>query len=152
MVSLCDEHTGFVLGFDATDPQFGGKNSEADDLRDLRPVLYTDKRPKGPLNELDGTKIFWIKSKKWEYEREWRIVRPLAEATITLEATPYNVHLFAYPAESLREVTFGARILDSTKQALMKVVRADPATSHIRFKQARIDENDFLIRIEDTVS
>jgi hypothetical protein len=144
-------HMGFVLGF-ATDPHFAENNSEADDLRDLRPVLYTDERPKGPMNELDGVKLFWIKSKKWEYEREWRIVRPLAEATVTLEVTPYAVHLFAYPAESLREITFGARILDSTKQALMKVVRADPDMSHVRFKQARIDENDFLIRIEDAVS
>lgn len=143
-------HTGFVLGFDATNPHFGENNSDADDLRDLRPVLYTDERPKGPLNELDWVNLFWIKSNKWEYEREWRIVRRLAEATDTLKITPYTVHLFAYPADCLREIIFGARILDSTKQTLLNVVRTDPSMSHIHFKQARIDENDFLIRVEDT--
>jgi Protein of unknown function (DUF2971) len=145
-------HTGFVLGFDADHPHFGEKNSEADDLRDLRPVLYTDERPKSPLNELDFVNLFWVKSKRWEYEREWRIVRPLVDATDTLKTTPYAVHLFAYPAECLQELIFGARMLDTTKQALLNAVRADPSMGNIRFKHARIDENDFLIRIEDTVS
>jgi len=146
------DHTGFVLGFDATNPHFDERKSEADDLRHLRPVVYADDRPKGPMNEWDGIKLFWVKSKKWEYECEWRIVRPLADATEILRTTPYSVHLFGYPAGSLREIIFGARILDSTKQALLNAVIADPAVSHIRFKYARIDDNDFLIRIEDTVS
>jgi hypothetical protein len=120
------DHKGFVLGFDATNPHFDERRSEADDLRHLRRVGYTDDRPKGPLNEWDGIKLFWVKSKKWEYECEWRIVRPLADATEILKTVPYSVHLFGYPAGSLREIIFGARILDSHQTGIVERCHSGP--------------------------
>ena len=49
-------------------------------IKSTRRVQYRETRPSVPLAEVEATDLFLAKSGHWDYEREWRIVRPLDEA------------------------------------------------------------------------
>lgn len=70
-------HTGFVLEFDPSHPYFTTRRSEGDEFGHLRRVVYRDTRPSVNLIDLDGVEMFLVKSKEWEYEHEWRVLRTL---------------------------------------------------------------------------
>jgi hypothetical protein len=65
-VHYAQDHTGFILGFNAKSPFF------SDDTRTLGKVSYRS----GPrvLQQVDEGACFY-KSKTWRYEEEWRCVR-----------------------------------------------------------------------------
>lgn len=69
-----DSHKGFVIVFNARHPFFHQKKTEQDSLRHVRKVTYQDNRPYGNIVELNETEMWLTKSKRWEYESEWRML------------------------------------------------------------------------------
>jgi hypothetical protein len=142
-------HTGFVLGFDSRHPYFNERKAESDELRHLRRVEYRDSRPSGPMTGFDGVAVLLVKSQHWAYEREWRIFRPLVDAEVVKQATPYPICLFRYPCAAVEEIILGANIRPSAKEVLAAAVASNQALGHVRFLQAVLDRGDFRLRIED---
>jgi hypothetical protein len=62
-----DNHTGFVIEFDAEHDYFHQKRSESDELGYLRKVTYSIDRPNVVLTKVTSTEMFLTKSKEWEY-------------------------------------------------------------------------------------
>lgn len=140
-------HAGFVLGFDARHPYFNARLSEVDEFRHLRRVEYRNERPNAPLSDLSGIEMFLVKSTDWAYEKEWRIMRPLADSENVADAQPLSVHLFRYSSDAIKVVVFGARLLQPTKSALLEVLAAQPALRHVVLKQAFIDRQNYRVRL-----
>lgn len=144
-------HTGFVLGFDAQHLYFNGKLSESDELRHVREVIYREERTQAPMTAMDGVEMFFVKSTHWAYEKEWRILRPLEDAEVTIDAKPYPVHLFRFPESALRQIIFGPKIDQVTKGELIAAVAARPALHHVTFMQATLESNRYAVNIVPAV-
>jgi hypothetical protein len=71
--------SGFVYEFDDKHSWFLAKTEEKDDIRGLRKVNYVDVPSSPYLSELTASEVLYSKRRYWEYEREWRIVRPLVK-------------------------------------------------------------------------
>lgn len=143
-------HTGFVIEFDAHHQYFHDRRSDEDELRFLRRVLYRDNRPRSPLNLLNAPEFFLIKSSHWSYEREWRILRSLTDAVKTLPGSPYPVHLFPLPLDTITAIIIGARMPQDAENRLRIALRAIvDRRDDIKLMRAIPDESHFVLRLEE---
>ncbi|MDP2401011.1 MAG: DUF2971 domain-containing protein, partial [Actinomycetota bacterium] len=142
-------HTGFVLGFDARHSYFNARLAEVDEFRHLRRVEYRNERPNAALSTLSGVEMFLVKNTDWAREKEWRIMRPLADAesVITIDTQPFPVCLFRYPSDAIREIIFGAKMTPSMRRVLFEVLEAQPALRHVVLKQAIVDRQTYCVRV-----
>lgn len=145
------EHHGYVLGFDSTHTYFNQKVSPSDELRHLRKVSYTEKRPKINLMNTNGVELFLTKGMKWQYELEWRIIRPFTEATEVLGKKPYPIYLFPFPAKAISVVILGFRMSEEEKNTLRRKLIEDRNYSHVKLYQAQLDESDFTIKFSENM-
>lgn len=143
------DHTGFVVEFDGHHSHFHEGRSPSDDFRRLRRVSYREARPTGALTELDGTRVFLVKSGHWAYEREWRIFRSLKEADHVNPDEPFGIHLFNFPREAVRSIILGARSSDATADTIVSSVSASTSYQNVAIRKAVPDENHFLLRFID---
>jgi hypothetical protein len=133
-------HEGYVIGFDSAHPYFDQRKSPEDEFRHLRKVEYRAARPTAPLATLDGVDIFLVKSVEWEYEQEWRIMRPLADAAETIPGVPLPICLFDYPAAAVLEVILGARMDATRAAAVVAALKQGGHFSHVEVFRATPDE------------
>jgi hypothetical protein len=137
-------HTGFIIEFDDQHPWFSAKLAETDELRHLRKVSYVDTAPSSYLTEWKGQDVFCSKLKMWEYEQEWRIIRPLQEAS---ERIGSDIYLFAVPPESIRSVIKGIKTASNVGAELSSILKGDPKLAHVRKSQAQLSASANLIEI-----
>lgn len=142
-------HTGFVVEFDAWHQYFHQQKSDDDDLRHLQRVCYRENRPSAPLSHMSAIELFLVKSGHWEYEREWRIVRPLADAVATIPDTPYPISLFEIPADAVTGVIFGARMNDEVATSVRDAIRTNADLASLPIRRAIADASHFMLRIKD---
>ena len=122
-------HTGFALEFDDRHPWFWAQRPEGDDCGNLRKVNYANQPSSGYLAELKAHEVFYTKGEKWEYEREWRIIRPLAESSLSPSE---GVFLFDFPATLLTGVIAGLRTSSESLQQLRKIHLSNLQLTHLR--------------------
>jgi hypothetical protein len=115
-----DEHKGFVIGFNIEHQFFNQKISEADELRHPRKIDYRERPPVISLSNTSGAELFFVKSMKWSYESEWRMLMPLSDSSKVIEKQPYPIHLFNFAPESVGEVILGARISEQDKELIRR--------------------------------
>lgn len=142
-------HTGFVVEFDAWHPCFHQQLSSEDDLRHLRRVQYRESRPSAPLAEMEATDLFLAKSGHWDYEREWRIVRPLDDAIATIPGDPYPTKLFEIPADAVQSVIFGTRMGDDAEKGIKTAIESSKQLGHVRMMKAAPSASHFLLEIHE---
>jgi hypothetical protein len=142
-------HTGFVVEFDAWHPCFHQQKSGEDDLRHLRRVHYRESRPSAPLSNMGAIELFLAKSGHWGYEREWRIVRPLSDASTTIAAQPYPIALFEIPVEAITAVILGCRISAEAEAGIRQTVQENVALRSVRIRKAVPDPTHFLLRLQN---
>jgi hypothetical protein len=95
--------TGFVVGFYANHSFFHASKDAAKNV--LRKVTYTDDRTENFWS--NPYFLFLVKNKHWEYEREWRMLKDLAECDVQVDGGAQRVFLCNVPAETIRSVHFG---------------------------------------------
>lgn len=139
-------HTGFVVEFDSSHGYFDQRRSESDEFYHLRRVLYRTTRPSASLTEFDGPELFTVKSDHWAYENEWRIMKPLADAAVTIGTPHGEVHLFDYPPESIVSVTMGMRISKQIESTISELIASDPSLKHVALFKSYPDKSHFCIR------
>lgn len=140
-------HTGFVLELDPTHPYFNARRTPKDEFGHLRQVHYRDTRPSANLIDLDGPEMFLVKSKEWSYEREWRVLRPLKDASNILESNGEKIHLFQLPADAIKSVILGARASNTLADQARLAISASDEMSHIQLFRCSPDESCFAINI-----
>ena len=143
-----ENHKGFLLGFATCHEFFNRQRSEKDEFNHLRRVQYIDRSGSNrSLMDLDGNDIFFTKSTEWAYEREWRMITPLARS---LDEAPEadEVKLLDYPASALSEVVIGASSTVATRNGILDCLR-DVSLSHVQLRAAHIDQDSFGLVIRD---
>jgi len=141
-----EEHKGFVVGFESSHSFFNQQKSSSDELRHLRKIEYRDRPPVINLMNTNATELFFVKSKKWDYESEWRMVLPLSDATKVVEKNPYAIHLFKFPAESVKKIIIGARTSDNNRSVIRSLI-TEKELSHIELYGAHLDSSSYGIII-----
>jgi hypothetical protein len=141
-----EEHKGFVVGFESSHSFFNQQKSSSDELRHLRKIEYRDRPPVINLMNTNATELFFVKSKKWDYESEWRMVLPLSDANKVVEKNPYDIHLFKFPAESIKKIIIGARASDNSRSVIRSLI-TEKELSHIELYGAHLDSSSYGIII-----
>lgn len=75
------------------------------------------------------------------------MIVPLSDASKTIGAGPEAVHLFAFPADAVKSIVLGSRMLESKKEEIQSLLSELPQYSHVCCKQAEIDAEHYLVRI-----
>ena len=119
-----NSNQGYVVGFNCENEFFKPKKGEPKTCGELMPVQYTDTRPElfVEAGNLDIPKeLFFTKTLKWSYEREWRLLRLQSSAN---EISSGRFHLFKVPQEVLMNVIFGLKFPETKKLEVEHAVRA----------------------------
>jgi hypothetical protein len=133
-----DRHTGLVLCFDEQHTFFNRRRTENDEFYFVRKVRYSDGPPVS-LATIDGDALLITKGTKWSYEKEWRMLVPLKDATRSITIAGDIVHLFAFPPDVLRAVILGANATLDTETTVRDVLNDLPELRHVRLTRARLD-------------
>lgn len=147
-----DSHRGVVLGFDEAHPFFRGAEIVAG-LSRLNKVEYNQKRPVLSPSSQNNPKVFLRKSTEWDYEREWRLVRPLSEAAHTLpreNLTP--ICLFEIPHNSIEIIITGSQMMPSECQELCSYCVATPTLSSTRLHHALLSKERYEVEVHPALS
>lgn len=129
-----DHHRGFVIGFDSKHSFFDQRLNEKDDFRHLRPVTYTETRPTVQFARDDElAAVLLTKSSEWSYEREWRMLLPLALQNKEISVQGNRIPLFEFPSDAVMEIIFGCRINEDTRKEIERFIFAD-----LRYERARV--------------
>jgi len=143
-----DNHRGFVIEFDSNHSFFSNRRSEQDEFGFLRRVDYQRKRPSVILSDTSSPVWFQTKSEQWAYEKEWRIVRVLSEAGCRINASPFPVCLFEFPAEAVLEIIIGLRATPSLIQEIKSLAPGFPRAGLLK---AHEDQFDYGLAIDKFV-
>lgn len=137
-------HEGFVLIFDDQHAYFHQQKFPEDELNHLRKVVYVKERPSvTALVDMAPTDLFLTKSKDWEYEEEWRMLRALKDA----DEIKGKIHLFAVPSVCITGIIFGCRMLEEKKQEIVQLLEENDRYSHVTRYQAVMSENHYDLDI-----
>ncbi len=144
-------HTGFVIAFDEAHSFFTTRRTAEDDLSGLHQVVYSADRPQ--LSSLVDPTMTWIplfftKDANWNYEKEWRMVRPLKEASKVIENPIGNICLFDLPSDCICGIIFGCQMPDHQQSEYFELLRSDSKYRRIFFSKAVRDERTFALRLE----
>ena len=120
-----DAHKGYVIGFDSESHFFKpGEGKAVDGLREVTYSSMRDVVPGAGLSMLNAEEMnrvnrtfFFTKSSDWAYEEELRILAHPGGADMRLQGgDTYDICLFKFPPECIREIIFGYRISASKRQ------------------------------------
>lgn len=142
-----DEHKGYIIGFDSSHSFFNQKKSPEDELRHLRKIEYRKSPPVINLMKTNASELFFVKSSKWEYEVEWRMLLPLSDSRKVLDKEPYPIHLFKFPIQAIKTIILGARISDKNRESIKSILKKDEF-SQIKLFQAYLDSSSYGILIK----
>lgn len=114
-----DEYSGAVIEFDESHQFFTGifnvEYRESRPKKDIR--CYLQKGLKIPIAE------FCTKSKVWEYESEYRIVRSLKDCRKVNELKGHPIYVQDIPLDTIKSVTLGERMPISTQRAIWETLK-----------------------------
>lgn len=149
-----DGHKGMVIEFDAkhpflklTDSSHPNPSERERDIQfgALTPVVYSSDRPRHHLGEIPQPVDFFTKSPEWSYEREWRVVRLLAESDSQKPTPQGTVHLFAVPPECIKRVVMGCCMEQKTRTELLNAFAVNPTLRHVQIEEAKLDLDTFRL-------
>lgn len=142
-----ENHKGFVIGFNGEHEYFYQRLSPNDELRHLRKIVYQNERPKIDLMNANGVDIFLVKHTQWEYEAEWRIIRPFYDASQKIESDTYPIYLFDFPVSAVTTVILGYRIEENYKVSIKSILKSNSDYYHIELYQADLDNETYNINL-----
>jgi len=142
-----DTHTGLVLCFDEQHDFFNRRRSENDEFYFVRRVHYSD-GPVVSLATIDGDALLVTKGTEWSYEREWRMLVPLSDATRSLKIGGDTVHLFSFPPEALQCIILGARTTPTLEACVQNLLSDRPKLRHVHLARAMLDFDVRSVKIQ----
>ncbi len=141
-----NEYKGLVIGLDSESEFFQPKPKEPRVCGQLMNVLYTDISPVVYVEpgQLDIPKeVFFTKASCWEYEKEWRIIKYLPQASEVIDGPGgKKVCLFEVPPEAVKEVIFGSKISADEQEQVERAIQAH--APHVLRKKVTFVPNEGL--------
>lgn len=141
--NYAENSTGFVLEFDTAHSFFNGRRSNKDEFYHLREVVYADRQPSATMMDMPFD-TFVLKSKSWEYEKEWRMLLPL-DAACKKFTTPCgdDVSLFNVPATSISKIIIGLNTKDHAISELIDILAKNGHFAHIKLEKIQKGSTGF---------
>lgn len=131
-------HAGFVFEFAENHEWILAHDSSSRGLRDLGEVEYRTERP-----VLEGGAVrrncYLAKSKHWEYEQEFRLVRSSSDQELDSRS------LAAFPSSLILSVTLGANVSDETHEKVAMILNANSALAHVKLYQGELHVDEYRI-------
>jgi DUF2971 family protein len=140
-------HQGFTIEFNSEHKYFRQQRSPVDEFGHLRKVEYSIYRPHITITKMNSTEIFLVKSKEWEYEQEWRMLRPLKESNGPIITHDRSIHLFSIPPECITGIILGCRMRPEQREKILRFVCTDKRYSHINRYRSFLHEQEFKLNI-----
>ncbi len=134
-----DSHRGILLGFDERHAFFNRRRSENDEFYFLRKVVYADLPPAPSILTLEGNAMFVTKGTEWAYEREWRMLAPLGDASRCVKVAGDSVHLYSFPPDALTSIVIGARAVATMEDSVRKILCTKASLSGVTVSRAVLD-------------
>lgn len=134
------EHRGFVICLDGSHPVFNERRSPEDEFGHLRKVNYEESKPLTFLSDISGTQALLTKSSEWFYEKEWRVIKSLEGFT-----DKCGIYLLPLPADAIKGVILGARMVPQDRDELLDLVRGDARYNHVWIKEASLQRDKFAL-------
>ena len=149
-------HTGFVLVLDGSHDFFKG-DRVLYGFANPAPVEYRYELPRlrveETFEEAVMSKIFFVKSLDWKYEKEWRYLKFRANANKRFTDTnKLDINLFQLPPKCIMGVILGCYRSKELENKILTIKRENPEFGHLRIQQARAFETHYSIAIEDIVT
>lgn len=124
-----DSHKGFCVEYERNSSNILGNAAV--------PVTYQHEFPSLTGGQVtskgsDFDQLWTVKSKHWEYEKEWRVM------------SSEGGKAYQFPIK-IKSIIFGARMSAENKYTLRKLL----SDRSVSFKQAKIDKLFFALNIED---
>lgn len=144
-----DSHRGFVLGFDSDHHFFSKEPPRV--MTPLTEVKYSDQRPIVPVFEEATSQdvaniLFFTKSKHWEYEEEKRMLAKPTAATNKVEVKGgFNIYLYKFPPEILKEVIFGCLMSLELKKRIAAITKNK--FKDVLLNEAQLNDKEFDLKI-----
>jgi hypothetical protein len=109
------DHTGFVVEFCTDSSAFSA-------LGCPRKVSYVEEQPWFELGD-PAPGVFYVKSAKWKYECEWRLVRPLAQCENERAPNGMDIFLAGFAVAAVKTVILGVRISPQLRERVSQICR-----------------------------
>ncbi|TNC52023.1 DUF2971 domain-containing protein [Rubellimicrobium rubrum] len=139
------DHTGFVVELDSSHSFFHGEEL-VQSLPRLSAVEYSDTRPVLSVTTIHHPAAFLRKSNAWSYEQEWRLIRPLNEASDVFDnGGRYPICLFSLPPEAVTAVFTGVQMLPENYQELTSFIADDPRYRHVRVHHMSLSSHNYRL-------
>jgi len=142
-----ENHKGFLVGFESSDPFFSHRPDEPEEIGQLTRVRYAKKRPSIHVDVIENRGLIpdflFSKNEDWSYEREWRVIRFLKNASRTILN---DVYLFEVPATAIREIVLGANADSRLVEGLASAAR-NPDLKHVKFSRADLSRTEYEMDI-----
>lgn len=145
------QHQGMVYCFDEKHSFFDRRHSPEDTFYQVRPVVYLARNASQSLIDMNDDVFLFAKAPEWSYEREWRVLAPLAEADHVVENTPEKVSLFALPPGVVTGVILGARMSLDNRQAVQELLRTESRYRHLELFYATLDDSTAGVVVSSAV-
>ena len=124
-----DEHQGLVIGFDSE------IFPDADEVEysEIRPTYTEPEDRDAGIKQF--IKLLMTKSEHWRYEQEFRSIDFLENADSVAKEQPkgFNVYLFKFPPDCIKEVIFGCLTPQSERKEIAEMITKD-------FQSAKLSE------------
>lgn len=141
-----EQHRGFVLAVDEQHPAISNRRSDEDEFYHPRKVEYSDRKTIVSLADVDGPSLLLRKSLDWEYEDEWRVIKPLDDADKVISN---SIHLFDLPAAAIEGVILGAGAKDEFIDAISDIFQSD-RYQNTWLRQAEVQREVYALKFVDT--
>lgn len=127
-------HQGFVVEFDPRHSLFASK--------ELGKVLYSNERPEAEASQgLNSWRIILTKSPAWDYECEYRLVKPLKglKRATRRNGDGTEKPYIDLPCDAVRSVYFGCRIHRKARDEILNDLKVDNWKHVLKFIMRRHD-------------
>ncbi len=142
-----DAHTGFAVGFSMSSAFF--TSPALSSSCHPQPISYSTNRPTFTPMNAPSQDPFFVKSREWAYEKEWRIVRQLDSADKVIPGTPFPIHLFKLPPKAYHSVIFGCRAQPDLIDRCQQLIQSDRRMQHVQILEAFPAKDRFLLEIRE---
>ena len=90
--------------------------------------------------------LFFTKSDIWSYEREWRAIRRLASADLSIDTVTPTVFLFSFEPRLIKSIVLGARMSKKLRDELIKVISSTSGYVDVEIYQASFEGYEILLQ------
>lgn len=135
-----ENHEGFVIEFNSNCDPFFKRSRDRSGEGEVSKVIYSQSRVEVSCDNIKlPPNLLFKKRNDWEYEKEWRVIRRLANCDS--HTADQTVHLCRINPAAILRINIGHAASTETVQEILKVTSAGTRLAHVTVFQCQIDSS-----------